>query len=134
MVHRIYGVFGDDKPKPCLFTACQMKWEELAKRMSAAYHLWTADELESLVKQKYTQYWDMCSSVRYPVMRCDIGRLIALHAYGGMHADLDTEPNRRRYEQVELALPRIKVPRKTGLSAKESADQIRRSPPRRTVG
>ena len=60
--------------------------------MSAHYHLWIADEVESLVKQRYPQYWDMYSSVRYPVMRCDIGRLIIILAYGGLYADLDTKP------------------------------------------
>jgi len=121
IVHQIYGLFGDE-PMSSLFAACREKWEEVAERMSAHYHLWNADELEALVKHKYPQYWDMYVDVRYPVMRCDIGRIIILHAYGGLYADLDTEPNRHWYEQVELALPRIKLPRKTGLSAKDKRE------------
>ena len=118
-VHQIYGIFKDDKPMPTLFTENQKCWQAVTTSMSAHYQLWTADEVESLVKQWYPQYWDMYSSVRYPVMRCDIGRLIILHAYGGLYADLDTKPNRSWYEQVELAVQRIKDPRKIGLSAKE---------------
>ena len=118
-VHQIYGIFKDDKPMSTLFTENQKCWQAVTASMSAHYQLWTADEVESLVKQWYPQYWDMYSSVRYPVMRCDIGRLIILHAYGGLYADLDTKPNRSWYEQVELAVQRIKDPRKIGLSAKE---------------
>ena len=119
IVHQIYGLFKDDKPMSTLFVESQKSWQAVAKSMSAHYHLWNAGEVESLVKQRYPQYWDMYSSVRYPVMRCDIGRLLIIHAYGGLYADLDTKPNRSWYEQVELALPRVKDPRKIGLSAKQ---------------
>jgi len=118
-VHQIYGIFKDDKPMSTLFTENQKCWQAVTTSMSAHYQLWTADEVESLVKQWYPQYWDMYSSVRYPVMRCDIARLIILHAYGGLYADLDTKPNRAWYEQVQLAVQRIKYPRKIGLSAKK---------------
>ena len=119
VVHQMYGIFKDDKPMSTLFTENQKRWQAVTASMSAHYQLWTADEVESLVKQWYPQYWGMYSSVRYPVMRCDIGRLIILHMYGGLYADLDTKPNRSWYEQVELAVQRIKCPRKIGLSAKK---------------
>jgi hypothetical protein len=123
IVHQIYGLFGDGKSMSPLFESCQQKWQGLAESMGANYHVWSADDLEALVKQMYPQYWDMYTQVRYPVMRCDIGRLIVLHAYGGLYADLDTEPNRPFYLQVELALPRIKLTGKhtpkRGLAAKK---------------
>ena len=112
IVHQIYGLFGDGKPMSALFQSGQKKWQGLAERMGAHYHLWSADDLESLVKQKYPQHWDMYKRVRFPVMRCDIGRIIILHAYGGLYADLDTEPNRSFFKQVDLALPRIQIPDK----------------------
>ena len=94
VVHQIYGLFGDGKPMSNLFETSHKKWKDLATRMSAHYHLWNAEEVEALIKQKYPQYWDMYEALRYPIMRVDIARLIILHAYGGMYADLDTMPNR----------------------------------------
>ena len=43
-------------------------------------------------------------------MRCDIGRICILHSYGGLYADLDTQPNRECYEGVDFALQRVEVP------------------------
>ena len=74
--------------------------------MGATYHLWNADEVESLMKQRYPQYWDMYCNVRYPIMRADIGRIAILHTYGGLYADLDVHPNRGFYEQVKFAVAR----------------------------
>ena len=45
----------------------------MADGMGAQYHLWTAAELESLIKLRYPQYWPVYCGVRYPVMRADIG-------------------------------------------------------------
>ena len=110
-VHQMYGLFGDDKPMSDLFQTSQRMWSEVAAGMGAKYHLWSAASVESLIKQRYPQYWDMYCGVRYPIMRCDIGRIAIIHSYGGLYADLDTQPNRVWYEQVDLALARVKVPR-----------------------
>ena len=107
-IHQIYGLFGDAAPMSPLFQTSQRKWMEVADQSGAAYMLWTADDLESLMKQRYHQYWDMYCNVRYPIMRCDIGRLAIIHSYGGLYSDLDVVPNRSWYPQVELALPRVR--------------------------
>ena len=49
----------------------------------------------------------MYCNVRYPIMRCDIGRLCIIHAYGGLYSDLDVLPNREIYTQVPLAVSRV---------------------------
>ena len=107
-IHQIYGLFGDEKPMPELFQESHRSWKAVADNVGAQYHLWTAAELETLVKQHYPQYWDMYCDVRYPVMRCDIGRIAIIHSYGGLYADLDVQPNRLWYEQTEFALARVK--------------------------
>ena len=56
IVHQIYGLFGDSKPMTTLFEDSQRCWQEVAEGMSARYILWTANELEALVCQKYPQY------------------------------------------------------------------------------
>ena len=106
-VHQMYGLFGDDKPMTPLFETSHQKWQAVAKTMHAVYHLWSAAEVESLVKQRYPQFWDMYCNVRYPIMRCDIGRLCILHAFGGLYSDLDVVPNRASYAQVPLAVSRV---------------------------
>ena len=110
-IHQIYGVLRDDKAMSPLYESSQRQWQEVAKLMSAHYHLWTADELESLVKQKYHQYWKMYCEVRYPIMRVDMGRILVVHAFGGLCADLDVMPNCTWFEQVEFGLPRVKDPK-----------------------
>ena len=90
-----------------VFRRSQRRWREAAFGMGAQYHLWTADELETLIKRRYPEHWAMYCDVRYPVMRCDIGRLAILHSYCGLYADLDILPNREGYAQTRLALTRV---------------------------
>ena len=118
-VHQIYGLFGDNEPMSTLFQKSKSMWSDVAKGMGAEHHLWNAEELESLVKQKYPQFWNMYCDVRYPIMRADIGRIIIMHAYGGLYADLDVLPNRSWYEQVQLAIPRVRDTKKELISAKK---------------
>ena len=106
-VHQMHGLFGDDKTMSPLFKSSMERWQLVAKKMRATYHLWSAAEVESLVKQRYPQFWDMYCNVRYPIMRCDIGRLCILHAFGGLYSDLDVVPNRASYAQVPLAVSRV---------------------------
>ena len=130
IVHQVYGLFGDGKPMSLLFVECQRKWKTVAEGMSAHYHLWTSEELEALVCQKYPQYWDVYKNVRYPVMRVDLGRWLILHCYGGLYADCDTEPNRQFYKQVELALPRIDKPKVKRHPGNEIGKSLRCSTPK----
>ena len=116
-VHQIYGLFGDNKPMSTLFQKSKSMWSDVAKGMGGEHHLWNAKELESLVKQKYPQFWNMYCDVRYPIMRADIGRIVIIHAYGGLYADLDVLPNRSWYEQVQLAIPRVRDIKKELISA-----------------
>ena len=107
-VHQIYGLFGDDTPMSELFQKSQKMWRDVAANMGAKYHLWNAAEVESLMKMHYPNYWAMYCGARYPVMRCDIGRLAILHTYGGLYSDLDCMPNRVWYGQAAFAVSRVK--------------------------
>ena len=109
-VHQIYGVFGDGKPMDQVFKASQQAWKTCAARMGAQYHLWNSDEVETLMRTRYPQFWELYTRVRYPIMRVDIGRIAILHAYGGMYADLDTLPNRQWYSQAQLAVACVSAP------------------------
>ena len=109
-VHQIYGLFKDDQPMNKMFASSHQAWKTTASNMGAEYHLWTSDEVETLIRTKYYQFWDMYKNCRFPVMRADISRVAILHAYGGLYADLDTKPNRNWYAQAYLAVGSIMGP------------------------
>ena len=111
IVHQIYGMFRDGKPMSSTFEKSREAWMKVSETMGVEYHLWNADEVDTLVKHRYPEFWDMYLDVRYPVQRCDIGRVCIVHAYGGLYADLNTMPNRSWYEEVPLAVQRVPEPR-----------------------
>ena len=106
-VHQIYGLFRDGEAMPALFERSAREWSLVAQKMGAQYHLWTPSRLEKLVQEHYPEFWDMYVHARYPIMRCDIGRALILHRYGGLYSDLDVLPNREWYEQVGFAVTRV---------------------------
>ena len=103
-VHQIYGCFRDGKPMNARFVESKRRWEGVAASMGARYHLWTADQVDTLVKTTCGFLWDSYVNCRYPVMRADIGRVAILYSYGGLYSDLDVFPNRASYRQVPFAV------------------------------
>ena len=93
-----------------MFQESQAAWQACADKMGAKYHLWTPCQLETLMRTRYSEFWGMYVNVRYPVMRVDIGRIVILHAYGGLYADLDTLPTRDWYAQAPLAVCSVMAP------------------------
>jgi mannosyltransferase OCH1-like enzyme len=87
-----------------LFQRSKAAWQQVAADMGATYILWSADEIDTMVREHYPQIWDMYTTVRYPIMRADIGRVAILHRYGGLYSDLDVFPNRSEFEQAWLAV------------------------------
>jgi hypothetical protein len=53
IIHQIYGLFRDGKGMPKLFETSQMRWRQVAKQMGATYHLWSADEVDALMKKRF---------------------------------------------------------------------------------
>ena len=103
-VHQMYGCFRDNKPMNARFLESKRRWEQVAVTMGARYHLWNADEVDTLVKTRFGFLWEAYQNVRYPVMRADIGRVAILYDYGGLYSDLDVFPNRCAYRQVPFAV------------------------------
>ena len=109
IIHQIYGVFRDGKPMPRLFENSLQRWRHLAKQMGARHHLWSADEVDALIKQKYAWFWPTYCDVPFSIMRADIGRIAILHSFGGMYVDLDVFPNRNTYAACSLAVQKVYV-------------------------
>ena len=100
----MYGCFRDNKPMNARFLESNRRWEQVAVTMGARYYLWNADEVDTLVKTRFSFLWPAYQNVRYPVMRAEIGRVAILYDYGGLYSDLDVFPNRCSYRQVPFAV------------------------------
>ena len=74
-----------------LFLDNFIKWSEFHPK--ALHVLWSDQENEMLVKKVYPEfYFTFMSKMLSPVQRSDIARLLYLHCFGGLYADLDYEP------------------------------------------
>ena len=58
-VHQIYGCFRDGKPMPDLFRKSQPRWKNVAREMGATYVMWSADMVDTLIRDYYPQFLDM---------------------------------------------------------------------------
>ena len=107
IIHQIYGLVRDGKPMPRLFINSQVCWRQVASHMGARYHLWSADEVDSLIKQHYAEFWATYRSFPFAKMRADMARIAILHRYGGMYADLDVFPIADTFAQADLAVQKV---------------------------
>ncbi|CAF1576030.1 unnamed protein product [Adineta ricciae] len=64
-------------------------------------HLWTDDQIEKLISTAEYQYlYPVYKSYLYSIQRCDLARLVVLHAFGGIYADLDVYPHEKHIEKL----------------------------------
>ena len=108
-IHQIYGVYRDSKPLSDMFQENSKAWREHAQKAGADYHLWNADELDTLARQLLpSEGLEIYKDVRFPIMRVDMGRFLILYVYGGLYSDLDVQPNRDLYRQCAFAVGRVR--------------------------
>ena len=64
---------------------------DICKKINKGYEIkiWNGKECYELVKQYFPNKYDIFINFRYPIMRCDMARLIILYIYGGIYSDLD---------------------------------------------
>lgn len=93
IVHQIYGLFDDGKPLEdnVLFNEGSKRWREFCINKGHKYMLWDKEMIYELVNT-YTEVKEYFYSVRHPVMKCDIARMLILYQFGGMYVDLDVHP------------------------------------------
>ena len=51
ITHQIYGLFRGGEATPRLFENCQSRWQEVAQDIGAIYHIWSADDVDFLIKK-----------------------------------------------------------------------------------
>lgn len=82
-----------------LFLDNFIKWGKY--HPNAIHVLWSDQENEHLVKNFYPEfYFTFTSKMLSPVQKSDIARLLYLHKFGGLYADLDYEPFTNVFETL----------------------------------
>jgi len=66
-------------------------WQESWKNMNPnwEYKFWTDEDNERLVRDDYPMFWKVFQKVKKGVVKSDLCRLLYLHKYGGIYADMD---------------------------------------------
>lgn len=66
-------------------------WQDSWKNMSPdwEYKFWTDEDNERLVRDDYSMFWDTFQKVDKGVVKSDLCRILYLHKYGGIYADMD---------------------------------------------
>jgi len=64
---------------------CHESWKNHHQVM-----LWNDQEdIDNLIKNHYSQYWNLYQAFPFHVMKIDFARLAILHRFGGLYADMD---------------------------------------------
>ena len=67
---------------------CRASWQQ--QFPDYEFVLWNdQDDIDTLVKDHYPQYWNLYRAFPVHIMRIDFARLCMLHRHGGIYADMD---------------------------------------------
>ena len=70
-------------------------WEEY--HPDALHVLWTDEDNDELIRLYYPHYYRTYKTFVLVIQQCDFARLLYLHRYGGVYADLDYEAHVKLY-------------------------------------
>lgn len=73
-----------------------LRWQKFRESWKAfhpdwEFQLWTDEDNMRLVEKDYPDFLHLYTSYEYPVLKADFARILYLHKYGGIYADLDLE-------------------------------------------
>ena len=66
---------------------CQKTWQE--KYSDYTYMMWDHETRSDFVESHYPQYFEQYENMHFEISRIDFSRLLVLHKYGGIYADMD---------------------------------------------
>ena len=70
-----------------VWNKCHNSWLENFSDFD--HMMWTDDLIDEFVKEKYPQYYSLYQSFPVNICRWDLSRLLILHHFGGIYADMD---------------------------------------------
>jgi len=82
-------------------------WIEHFPESEYKHMLWNDDSIRELVKSEYQWLLPYYDGLNKNIMRYDVSRLLMLHKYGGIYADLDMEVHQNFYDKLSPNLPNI---------------------------
>ncbi|HEX8532534.1 MAG TPA: glycosyltransferase, partial [Allosphingosinicella sp.] len=70
-----------------------LEWQESWRALNPGYEyrLWSDNDLEALVRDRYPELLELFLSYASHICRVDLGRYLVLNSFGGVYADLDCE-------------------------------------------
>ncbi len=72
-----------------------------------SYTLWSESLVQDLIETKCPEFWDIYSSLKYPIQRLGLAKYLVAHYIGGLVVDLDVLPNCHVNEFVGEDVPYI---------------------------
>jgi hypothetical protein len=70
-----------------LWESCSNSWKEQFSDWE--YRFWNDDDIDNLIKEHYSEFWNMYNEFPAHIMKIDFVRFAIMHKYGGIYADLD---------------------------------------------
>lgn len=102
----IHQTAPSDKSKwPEIWYRCQESWR--THFPDYEYRMWTDEDLDNFMKDKYPEYWPMYQKYPRKIQRIDAARYFILHEYGGIYADMDFEclrPFMHRVDETKVGV------------------------------
>lgn len=74
-------------PEKLIF--CVESWKKLNPEYN--YMFWTDNDIQTFIKDKYPEYYNIFLRAPLGIQKSDIFRILVLHYYGGVYADIDFE-------------------------------------------
>ena len=81
------------------------KWEECRESFKEKFpdhkiRLWHDTTSEPFAKKYYPRFYDLVKGYPFMINKLDIFRIMLLHRYGGIYADMDVECHKNFYEKL----------------------------------
>lgn len=68
---------------------CHKSWKNCFPEPEYQHIMWTDENIETLIKENYNEYYDTFCKLPLTIMKVDFSRFCMLHSYGGIYADMD---------------------------------------------
>lgn len=108
---------------PRVLRSWRRDWAEINEEWD--WQFWDLRRVEDLVYSRYRELRDVWEELgrEQPIKRADMGRMIILHAYGGLYVDMDLQPLVRFRPGLRGNPPRVLCVGESGFGA-EGHDRI----------
>ncbi len=89
ILHQIWFQGIDNIIEP--YKSCFINSIKVLKYTKWDHQFWDKERIETLILDKYPQYWDIYNKCCILVQKLDVARYIILYHYGGCYMDMDME-------------------------------------------